>query len=245
MLTIQELIASLVQLVVKCIKQQKMPIGQQYFVDNDKILLTGDNGIFMNIVLGEFRIIIDLGERIRKVRTDANVTQEEFAKWAGVHVNTVRRWEKDRGYPDALALCKICARFRTSLYWLVLNEGPMMERELGIVRRGEKPLFRELSEDEWNDWQRRKHQLEEELNYTKRLLEKAISTSNKAMMLAMQAVAGSDNPNNKTLKEAMNALSKEIFDSDLTTEDDRMALDPPTRTTQLVTQVRPGDSDAK
>ncbi len=41
-----------------------------------------------------------LGERIRTARKE-KYTQEELAEMIGVHVNTLRRWERGERSPDA------------------------------------------------------------------------------------------------------------------------------------------------
>ena len=57
-----------------------------------------------------------LGEKIKKLRRDFNITQEEFAEKVGVSRQTVTKWEGDIGLPDADNLKNIARNFITYRY---------------------------------------------------------------------------------------------------------------------------------
>lgn len=42
----------------------------------------------------------NLGERLKKLRKKANITQTELADKLNVHVQTVSRWERNSSAPD-------------------------------------------------------------------------------------------------------------------------------------------------
>lgn len=60
-----------------------------------------------------------IGERIRRLRNEAELTQQEFGVLFGVANSTVSQWEIGTNEPDAEMLVKIVERFRVSLDWLV------------------------------------------------------------------------------------------------------------------------------
>jgi transcriptional regulator with XRE-family HTH domain len=67
----------------------------------------------------------ELGESIKEWRTRLNLTQEEFADAAYLHVNALRSAEKGRGNPTLETLWKIATMLKVSLAQLHL--GPARE----------------------------------------------------------------------------------------------------------------------
>lgn len=59
-----------------------------------------------------------LGERIKKVRKDKNLTQQEFASQFGSTQNVLANYESGRRNPSAAALDNICKTFDISKKWL-------------------------------------------------------------------------------------------------------------------------------
>lgn len=47
-----------------------------------------------------------VAEMIKKTRTEANMTQEEYGAKFGVSRQTVSSWENERSLPDLLVLCQ-------------------------------------------------------------------------------------------------------------------------------------------
>lgn len=64
-----------------------------------------------------------LNERIKKIRKDADMTQEEFACKLGVKRNTVATYEMGRSDPSNAALSLICREFSVNEQWLRTGEG--------------------------------------------------------------------------------------------------------------------------
>lgn len=70
-----------------------------------------------------------LNERIKKIRTDAGLTQEEFAKRLDVKRNTVATYEMGRSEPSAAVLSLICKTFSVNKEWLLTGLGdPYVKR---------------------------------------------------------------------------------------------------------------------
>ena len=63
-------------------------------------------------------------ERIRKIRKDNGLTQEQFATRLGVKRNTVATYEMGRSEPSDAALLLICREFGVNEEWLRTGEGP-------------------------------------------------------------------------------------------------------------------------
>ncbi len=49
-------------------------------------------------------MILMIGEKIRKLRRDRNLTQEEVAQHLGISFQSVSKWERGDGYPDITLL---------------------------------------------------------------------------------------------------------------------------------------------
>ncbi|MDR1824406.1 MAG: helix-turn-helix domain-containing protein [Bifidobacteriaceae bacterium] len=63
-----------------------------------------------------------LGQKIKKVRTDAGLTQEQFAEKLFVSRQAVTKWESDRGLPDIENLKAIAGLFDVSVDTLLKDE---------------------------------------------------------------------------------------------------------------------------
>ena len=49
------------------------------------------------------------GDRLRKARLNANITQQELAKKVGAKANSVSNWENGISRPDIEQVSQICA----------------------------------------------------------------------------------------------------------------------------------------
>ena len=56
-----------------------------------------------------------LGNNIKKIRNDANMSQEDFAEMFGVTRQTISNWETSKSYPDLGTLIEISDSFEISL----------------------------------------------------------------------------------------------------------------------------------
>lgn len=50
---------------------------------------------------------------LRAARINAGYTQKEAADMLGISKTTLVKWEQGRTFPDAIAVSKICALYRT------------------------------------------------------------------------------------------------------------------------------------
>ena len=56
----------------------------------------------------------EIGKRLREMRTEKDVSQEELAEQLGVSDSTIGRWEGGRAIPDGEKIYKLCKLFRCS-----------------------------------------------------------------------------------------------------------------------------------
>ena len=68
---------------------------------------------------------MNIGDRIKKVRRDLNMTQAEFASRIGSVQNTVTGYESGRRNPSAPVIALICKEFNVNEEWLRNGEGEM------------------------------------------------------------------------------------------------------------------------
>lgn len=69
------------------------------------------------------------GEKLREARKEANLSQEEFARKAGVSRSAVAKWESDRGMPDVENLKVIASLLNISLDYLLDDDGRLTFNE--------------------------------------------------------------------------------------------------------------------
>lgn len=62
-------------------------------------------------------------ERIRKIRRDLNLTQQEFAERIGIKRNTVANYETGRNEPVDAVISLICREFNINEEWLRYGTG--------------------------------------------------------------------------------------------------------------------------
>lgn len=71
-----------------------------------------------------------IGRAIHKLRTDANLSQEQFAELFNISQQSVQKWETDSVTPELGKLIKIAKHFGVSLDALVLGNGIRIAEEL-------------------------------------------------------------------------------------------------------------------
>lgn len=109
---------------------------------------------------------MEMKDRIKKIRRELDLTQQEFADRIGVKRNSLANYETGRNTPiDAIAM-SICREFNVNEEWLRNGTGEMftkldLENQLmrwaGNVLKDESDSFRRrfvnmmmgLTEDEW------------------------------------------------------------------------------------------------
>lgn len=70
---------------------------------------------------------MNIGKSIRRIRTENNMSQEEFAKIFFVTRQTVSNWENEKSYPDLNTIVKISDRFGISLDRLLKEDEEMVK----------------------------------------------------------------------------------------------------------------------
>lgn len=65
---------------------------------------------------------MNFNEKIKEIRKNRNLTQEQFADKIFVSRNAVAKWESNRGYPDIQNLITISDVFKISLDDLIKND---------------------------------------------------------------------------------------------------------------------------
>jgi len=92
---------------------------------------------------------LTLGERIKKVRKDLNLTQQKFADQIGTTQNNIASYEIGRREPSAVAINNICKTFNVNETWLRTGAGePFVQqsKEDELASAVDKLLTGETSE---------------------------------------------------------------------------------------------------
>lgn len=71
---------------------------------------------------------MQLGERLQKIRSDNNLTQEELAAMLHVTRQTVSNWEHEKSYPDLESLIKISEHFDISVDMMLKEDSKMTNK---------------------------------------------------------------------------------------------------------------------
>lgn len=96
--------------------------------------------------------MFSLGERLKEVRQNNNLSQAEFAKLLDVSLSTYKRHETNEKSPDADVLTKIINRFKIDGNWLLT--GYMTELiELDVISNSIELRIRKKIEAEFNNFQ--------------------------------------------------------------------------------------------
>ena len=142
---------------------------------------------------------IAIGEKIRKLRRDRNLTQEEVASHLGISFQSVSKWERGDGYPDITLLPALANYF-----------GVTVDELLGM---------NELSAREWYEevnatWEVNRRAGRHERNVA--LMKEALRTfPNDALLLvqlsaSLQRLAGTEEEKKMYLREAI-AVEEQIL----------------------------------
>lgn len=84
---------------------------------------------------------MELGKKIKELRKQSGITQEQLAKICGVASGTVSMWEIDRAFPRIVPLEKMCKYFNVTKSYF-LEDAPL---ELTYKENQIVMLYRELS----------------------------------------------------------------------------------------------------
>lgn len=70
---------------------------------------------------------MDIGQRLKEVRSASGLNQEAVAEQIGVSRQTISNWENDRCYPDILSVIKLSSLYSISLDILLKEDEKMIE----------------------------------------------------------------------------------------------------------------------
>lgn len=124
-----------------------------------------------------------MNNRIKKVRTDNKLTQEEFASYLKISKSSVSLLESGRNNPSKQTIALLCERFNVNLSWLETGEGdPYIVRsssanlaeEIRDITKGEHPLMAAvlaslaaMPPQWWGAWSEKLHEEAERINKKK------------------------------------------------------------------------------
>ncbi|MBO5030648.1 MAG: helix-turn-helix transcriptional regulator [Lachnospiraceae bacterium] len=108
------------------------------------------------------------GDRLKQIRKNANMTQEEFAKRMGVTQSAIARIERNTNNVSEQMRKSICREFNVDPIWLSTGEGEMFfEQSLDSIEMLDKLLhteskfantmfkmFAKYTKEDWEDLER-------------------------------------------------------------------------------------------
>lgn len=108
-----------------------------------------------------------MNERLKKLRKDLDMTQQEFAEKIGIKRNTIATYESGRNEPIDAVISLICTKFNVSETWLRTGKGEMfitltrdeeISRFVGETLSDESDTFKKrfismLSNLDESDWE--------------------------------------------------------------------------------------------
>ena len=108
-----------------------------------------------------------MNERLKKLRKELDMTQQEFAEGIGIKRNTMATYESGRNEPIDAVISLICTKYNVNENWLRTGEGDMFNEVprdeqiadfVGEVLKGEEESFKRrfmtmLSELDESDWE--------------------------------------------------------------------------------------------
>ena len=94
-----------------------------------------------------------IGERVKELRKQVNLTQQAFADRLNLKRNTVGSYEVNVVEPSDRTISDICREFNVNETWLRTGEGEMFNQ----ITRSEKitSFLTDITEDEGDDFKRR------------------------------------------------------------------------------------------
>ena len=91
---------------------------------------------------------MQLGKRIKELRIENNLTQEELAEQLGVSFQAVSRWENDLTYPDITLLPILANMFGVSVDFLLDVDVKKKESEINAIIEEYSVLLNQGKTDE-------------------------------------------------------------------------------------------------
>jgi transcriptional regulator with XRE-family HTH domain len=88
---------------------------------------------------------MEIGKRIKKIRNDKSMKQEEFGVTLGVNRQAISRLESGRQVVDQDLLNNLWVQFKVSPHWLITGEDPGAVVEVAKLKSDLKETKRTLS----------------------------------------------------------------------------------------------------
>ena len=113
-----------------------------------ELLLTCD---FFWSIINNRKVVIILKDRIKKLRREMDLTQQEFAEKLGIKRNTIATYESGRNEPIDAVISLICTKFNVNEDWLRNGTGEMFVEQspdeqiatfIGELLRDEEDSFK-------------------------------------------------------------------------------------------------------
>lgn len=109
--------------------------------------------------------MINTKERIKQLRQNLDLTQDEFGGRIGITKSSISTMESGRSNPSEQTLRSMCREFGASYLWLTTGEGPMFEngnddaalhvmidRVMASENERVKQVFKNLGDFTEEDW---------------------------------------------------------------------------------------------
>ena len=94
---------------------------------------------------------MNIGQKIKELRQENNLTQEDLAEQLGVSFQAVSRWENSTTYPDITLLPIIANMFDVTIDYLLDMESYKKDEELKEIFEQDGVLFNEGKEQKRAD----------------------------------------------------------------------------------------------
>lgn len=120
----------------------------------------------LGLIISNRKVVVILKDRIKKIRTELDLTQQEFADKIGISRGNIGAYEVGKNAPSDAVISLICTKFNVNENWIREGTGEMfvkldMEDQLmvwaGKVLGGQDSKFKKrfvtmlmsLSDGEW------------------------------------------------------------------------------------------------
>lgn len=90
---------------------------------------------------------MEFGKQIKKLRQEAQLSQEELAERIYVSRQTISNWENDKSYPDVNSLVLLSETFQISLDKLIKGDIEVMKDVIQKKKLKNEPLWRNIHYD--------------------------------------------------------------------------------------------------
>ena len=164
-----------------------------------------------------------IGERIKKMRKDLHLTQQDFAERIGATQNTITRYETDKINPSSAAITLICRTFHVREEWLREGIEPMFRKPSGNaeqVREWLDGIFEKGSRFEQSFMTAMSHFTDKEWGILERFLidlkaeQEAEDAAEKAKRTAADASARFTEEEMAAYEKVKAAIEQEAFDAE-------------------------------